>query len=79
MRVAAAILLTLGVTFASLADNPPCNGKNGDKGSRKEARHKKTKLRRVVNANPQHRGYPKADDKGNYPMHVDKNVYYIPE
>lgn len=79
MKILATILLSLGMAFASASfaeDDPDCEK---ERKAKKEAQNKKQNLKRVVNANPQHKGYPKADEKGNYPGRVDKNVYYIPD
>jgi hypothetical protein len=75
MKFMMACFLALAVATASFAVNP---GKNGDqkKLTGKTVKSEK-KWRKVVNANPQHAGYPKADAKGNLPSHYDEHTYYI--
>jgi len=76
-----AFLMSIGMV--SMAGGPDCantskQNRNKHK-SRTEASTRKKHMRKVVNANPQHAGYPKADVKGDFPMRVDKNTYYIEE
>lgn len=76
-----AFLMSIGIgSFAGGPDCPNTSKQKRDRQrNRSEATNSKKHMRKVVNANPQHAGYPKADVKGDFPMRVDKNTYYIEE
>jgi hypothetical protein len=74
MKFMITCFLALAVATASFAKGPDssCKRKKQSKTVKSERR-----LRKVVDANPQHAGYPKADLKGNLPSHYDMHTYYM--
>jgi hypothetical protein len=77
MKFMMAWLLALAVATASFAFNPGNDPCKGGKKTVKVAKSEKKVRRKVVDANPQHAGYPKADAKGNFPSKYNKHTYYI--
>lgn len=87
-----AILFSISLVGSSFAGGP-CDKKSNksDKqqsnltdeqiqNQKKKAEYaQKHDLRRVINANPQHAGYPKADVKGDFPSRINRNEYYVKE
>jgi hypothetical protein len=75
MKFMITCFLAIAVASASFAKGPDnCSDKK--KKQTKTVKSEK-KLRKVVDANPQHAGYPKADVKGNFPNHYNKHTYYL--
>ncbi len=75
MKFIITCFLAFAVATASFATGPG----NGSCKRKKQAKTVKSerKLRKVVDANPQHAGYPKADVKGNLPTHYNEHTYYL--
>jgi hypothetical protein len=72
----------MSIGIISIAGGPDCPNASKQSSSKKRGRGEvssKKHMKKVVNANPQHAGYPKADAKGDFPMRIDKNTYYIEE
>jgi hypothetical protein len=79
MKFMMAWLLAVAVATASFALSPDNSSYGGKKPKHtvKAAKSEKKVRRKVVDANPQHAGYPKADAKGNFPSKYNKHTYYI--
>ena len=74
MKFMITFFLAFAIVSASFAKGPgnSCKRKKQSKTAKSER-----KLRRVVDANPQHAGYPKADTKGNLPSHYNEHTFYL--